>query len=182
MRIYARILVSIVVALAALKTSPVTAKDTAIGVTIGQDGIPILRAGGVPEVDKHKFLEKLQGEQSILLSFYDDGNEESDKAMSEFEAFAERAASRYPDLYVGKVNFKANPYMTARLLLTGIPQLRLVVKGQDGNWVAYNPEIAEGADELFEYMDNQQWYLDDPVGNRQQLYCSPFNFCGKVLA
>ncbi|KAJ1665558.1 hypothetical protein EV178_003063 [Coemansia sp. RSA 1646] len=172
----------------AFKAIPAIAKDNvhininnADGVAIGRDSLHIVKVD-LHEVGKHEFLEKLQGEQSMLLNFYEDGNKESDEALKEFEAFAKRAAFRYPDLYIGKVNFKTNPYLTARLLLTGIPELRLIVKNQDGGWAAYNPEISEGADELVEYMDNQQWYLTEPVGSKQQLYCSPFNFCGKILA
>ncbi|KAJ1884793.1 hypothetical protein LPJ81_007024, partial [Coemansia sp. IMI 209127] len=170
MKISTRILAGIVAALAIVGPSQAFKdKDAAAGVVIGQDGLPIIETG-VHEVGKHEFLEKLQGEQNILLNFYEEGNEESDKALKEFEAFAEHAASRYPDLYVGKVNFKANPYLTARLLLTGIPELRLIVKGQEGKWAAYSPEISEGTDELVEYMDNQQWYLTEPVGGKQQMY------------
>ncbi|KAJ2740768.1 hypothetical protein H4S06_006031 [Coemansia sp. BCRC 34490] len=103
-------------------------------------------------------------------------------ALKVFEAFAKRAASRYPGLYVGKVNTKASPYLTARLLLTEIPELRLIIKDEEGKWIAYSPELPENADELVEYMDSQRWYLAEPLGSRRQLYCSPFNFCGRVLA
>ncbi|KAJ1939431.1 hypothetical protein FBU59_004126 [Linderina macrospora] len=38
------------------------------------------------------------------------------------------------------------------------------------------------AEELFEYLDNQQWLLESPVGDARQAYCSPFNLCGRTLA
>ncbi|KAJ2504641.1 hypothetical protein GGI11_007292 [Coemansia sp. RSA 2049] len=136
----------------------------------------------IHSVGKAEFLEQLHGKQSMLLNFYEDGNEESDMALKVFEAFAKRAASRYPGLYVGRVNTKASPYLTARLLLTEIPELRLIIKDEEGKWIAYSPEPPENADELVEYMDSQRWYLAEPLGGRRQLYCSPFNFCGRALA
>ncbi|KAI9505711.1 hypothetical protein BX070DRAFT_220579 [Coemansia spiralis] len=166
---------------AARATSASSLTFVAGGVAIGQDGRP-LPDTSVKEISKSDFLEKLDGQQNMLLNFYETGNEESDKVLKEFEAFAERAATRYPGLYLGKVDFKENPYLTARMLLTGIPELRLLVRDQAGKWSAYNPEISEGADELIEYMDNQHWYSAEPVGSKRQLYCSPFNFCGKLLA
>ncbi|KAJ2492290.1 hypothetical protein IWW37_001602 [Coemansia sp. RSA 2050] len=32
------------------------------------------------------------------------------------------------------------------------------------------------------YMDNQLWLDEAPLGSQAQMYCSPFNLCGKTLA
>ncbi|KAJ2910524.1 hypothetical protein GGI21_000780 [Coemansia aciculifera] len=118
----------------------------------------------------------------MLIGFYGDNSEESDKALSDFEQFAKKAATRYPDLQLGIVDYKQSPYLTARMLLTGVPELRLLVKGEDAAWRAYNVEATLSAEEMIQYMDNQLWLDDTALGGQAQMYCSPFNFCGKALA
>ncbi|KAJ1952459.1 hypothetical protein GGI12_006239, partial [Dipsacomyces acuminosporus] len=85
-------------------------------------------------------------------------------------------------MQLGKANTKTSPYLTARLLLTEIPQLRLLIKSEGGKWSVYSPEIADGSEALLDYFDNQGWLDEVPVGGKAQLYCSPFNMCGKTLA
>ncbi|KAJ1939432.1 hypothetical protein FBU59_004127, partial [Linderina macrospora] len=73
---------------------------------------------GVKELAKAEFLEFLDTKSdSMLIQFYDDSIDESKAAMLEYEAFAEKAAERYPDLLVRKVDYKKDNYLTARLLL-----------------------------------------------------------------
>ncbi|KAJ2335123.1 hypothetical protein GGI00_001524 [Coemansia sp. RSA 2681] len=137
----------------------------AAGVAIARDG-SVIADHGVTDMTKESFLEYLDTKQSILISFYGTNSKESDKALGDFEVFAKEAATRYPDLQLGKVDFKQSPYLTARMLLTG----------------AYNMEISFGAEETVHYMDNQLWLDEAALGGKAQMYCSPFNFCGKLLA
>ncbi|KAJ2109842.1 hypothetical protein IW146_006174 [Coemansia sp. RSA 922] len=153
----------------------------AAGVSIDRDG-SVIADKSVGEMTKESFLTYLDTKQSMLISFYQKDNAESDKALSDFETFAKEAATRYPDLQLGKVDFKQSPYLTARMLLTGVPELRLLIKGEDSAWRAYNMEITFGAEEMVHYMDNQLWLDEAPLGGQAQMYCSPFNFCGKALA
>ncbi|KAJ1898630.1 hypothetical protein LPJ71_006137, partial [Coemansia sp. S17] len=90
----------------------------AAGVSIDRDG-SVIANKGVGEMTKESFLTYLDTKQSMLISFYQKDNAESDKALSDFETFAKEAATRYPDLQLGKVDFKQSPYLTARMLLTG---------------------------------------------------------------
>ncbi|KAJ2037597.1 hypothetical protein H4S04_002585 [Coemansia sp. S16] len=137
----------------------------AAGVAIDRDG-SVIADKGVGEMTKESFLTYLDTKQSMLISFYQKDSAESDKALGDFDTFAKEAATRYPDLQLGKVDFKQSPYLTARMLLTG----------------AYNMEITFGAEEMVHYMDNQLWLDEAPLGGQAQMYCSPFNFCGKALA
>ncbi|KAJ2643686.1 hypothetical protein GGF44_001050 [Coemansia sp. RSA 1694] len=137
----------------------------AASVAIDRDG-SIIADHGIADMTKASLLEYLDTKQSILISFYGTDSKESDKALSDFEVFAKEAATRYPDLQLGKVDFKQSPYLTARMLLTG----------------AYNMEISFGAEEMVHYMDNQLWLDEAALGGKAQMYCSPFNFCGKSLA
>ncbi|KAJ2505982.1 hypothetical protein IWW47_001806 [Coemansia sp. RSA 2052] len=90
----------------------------AASVAIDRDG-SIIADHGVADMTKASLLEYLDTKQSILISFYGTDSKESDKALSDFEVFAKEAATRYPDLQLGKVDFKQSPYLTARMLLTG---------------------------------------------------------------
>ncbi|KAJ2748780.1 hypothetical protein GGI19_005969 [Coemansia pectinata] len=137
----------------------------AAGVAIDRDG-SVIADQGVGEMTKESFLTYLDTKQSMLISFYQKDSEESDKALGDFDTFAKKVVTRYPDLQLGKVDFKQSPYLTARMLLTG----------------AYNMEIEFGAEEMVHYMDNQLWLDEAPLGGQAQMYCSPFNFCGKALA
>ncbi|KAJ2005769.1 hypothetical protein GGI04_001500 [Coemansia thaxteri] len=162
------------------------AKKGSEGIAIGHDGI-VIADKPVDEVTKESFLEYLDTKQSMLIGFYQLDKDESSKVLYSLNAFAKKAAARYPDLQVGKVDFKQNPYLTARMLLTGIPEMRLLIKGQGMLIVlldtdaAYNLEVIDDAEELMEYMDNQLWLNEVPLGSQEQMYCSPFNFCGKML-
>ncbi|KAJ2400856.1 hypothetical protein GGI10_006156, partial [Coemansia sp. RSA 2530] len=147
----------------------------AAGVVIDRDG-SVIAGQGVGEVTKESFLTYLDTKQSMLISFYQSDDGESDRALSDMYAFAEKAASQYPDLQLGKVDIRQNPYLTARMLLTGVPELRLLVKGE-----AYGMDGANSAEEIARYMDNQLWLDEAPLGGQAQMYCSPFNFCGKAL-
>ncbi|KAJ2768478.1 hypothetical protein GGI18_005587, partial [Coemansia linderi] len=136
----------------------------AAGVVIDRDG-SVIAGQGVGEVTKESFLTYLDTKQSMLISFYQSDDGESDRALSDMYAFAEKAALQYPDLQLGKVDIRQNPYLTARMLLTG----------------AYGMDGANSAEEMARYMDNQLWLDEAPLGGQAQMYCSPFNFCGKAL-
>ncbi|KAI8322335.1 hypothetical protein GQ54DRAFT_297453 [Martensiomyces pterosporus] len=151
------------------------------GVAINSDGT-IFIDGEVKDISKADLFRYLDTKESILISFYEQGKKESDEASKEFEAFAAQASTKYPDLQLGKVNYKTNPYLAARFLLTEIPELRLLIKNEGGKWAAYSPAIAEGSEELIDYLDNQNWLDESPIGSQMQLYCSPFNLCGASLA
>ncbi|KAJ2610845.1 hypothetical protein H4S08_003428, partial [Coemansia sp. RSA 1365] len=118
----------------------------------------------------------------MIIGFYKDDDEDSEKVIAELNDFATQAVSFYPSMQLRKVNHKDSPYMTARLLLTRIPELRLLVKGSDHNWAAYNIDVDEGSESIADYISNKRWILQEPIGSRAQMYCSPFNICGKVLA
>ncbi|KAJ2011028.1 hypothetical protein GGI06_004694 [Coemansia sp. S85] len=143
----------------------------AAGVVIDRDG-SVIAGQGVGEVTKESFLTYLDTKQSMLISFYQSDDGESDRALSDMYAFAEKAASQYPDLQLGKVDIRQNPYLTARMLLTG---------EIDSAWRAYGMDGANSAEEIARYMDNQLWLDEAPLGGQAQMYCSPFNFCGKAL-
>ncbi|KAJ2744751.1 hypothetical protein GGI20_002720 [Coemansia sp. BCRC 34301] len=156
-----RTLASVVAVFAALSL----AVFQAAGVAINRDG-SVHAAQNVADMTKELFLKYLDTKQSMLISFYGADSKESDKALSDFDEFARKAVKRYPDLQLGKVDFKQSPYLTARMLLTG----------------AYNVEIPFDADEMVRYIDNQLWLDEAALGGKAQMYCSPFNFCGKALA
>ncbi|ORX71371.1 hypothetical protein DL89DRAFT_124559 [Linderina pennispora] len=100
------------------------------GVPINADGT-IIPERGIKEIAKAEFVEFLDSKsESLLIQFYDTDIDESKAAMEEYEVFAEKAAVRYPDLVVRKVNYKKDNYLTARLLLMQIPELRLLIKGE----------------------------------------------------
>ncbi|KAJ2793354.1 hypothetical protein H4S07_007079, partial [Coemansia furcata] len=156
--------VRFLVGVIAVSLSLATVAQTA-SVAIDRDG-SVIADKSVSEMTKESFLTYLDAKQSMLISFYQKDNEESDKAQGDFDTFAKKAATRYPDLQLGKVDFKKSPYLTARMLLTG----------------AYDVETEFGAEELVHYMDNQLWLDDAPLGGKAQMFCSPFNICGKSLA
>ncbi|KAJ2492289.1 hypothetical protein IWW37_001601 [Coemansia sp. RSA 2050] len=109
----ARFVVGVVAVLVSL-----AAMVQAVGVVIDRDG-SVIAGQGVGEIAKEQFLAYLDTKQSMLIGFYQRDDGESDKALNDMYAFAEEAASRYPDLQLGKVDFRRNPYLTARMLLTG---------------------------------------------------------------
>ncbi|KAJ2764954.1 hypothetical protein IWQ57_004974, partial [Coemansia nantahalensis] len=72
----------------------------------------------VEEMSKADFLTSLGTEHQLLVAFYAPDDAQSASVLSELGAFACRAAAHYPNLRLHRVNHKANPYLTARMLLT----------------------------------------------------------------
>lgn len=151
------------------------------GVAIDFDGSAVLKTG-FSELRKSEFLDYLESKESMLIAFYDDDDEKSENVLTELETFADEAATRYPNLVLRKVSFTKSPYLAARMLLSEIPELRLLIKDQNSEWAAYDVLFDDGVDGVIEYMDKQMWYKSFPIGSRSVVPCSPFNACGKTLA
>ncbi|KAJ2080324.1 hypothetical protein H4R24_003151 [Coemansia sp. RSA 988] len=143
---------------------------------------PAVENVAVNEVTKSEFLMLLQEEQDMIIGFYKEDDEDSERAIAKLGDFATQAVSTHPNMRLRKVNHKNSPYMTARLLLTRIPELRLLIKGGDHSWTAYSIDVDEGSESIAEYISNRRWVSQEPIGSRAQMYCSPFNTCGKALA
>ncbi|KAJ1726675.1 hypothetical protein LPJ61_005026, partial [Coemansia biformis] len=136
----------------------------------------------VEEMSKADFLVHLSAERPMLIAFYESGDALSESAVGELEAFAVQVATHHPDLHLRKVNHRNNPYLTARMLLTEIPELHLLLKDEGSEWTSYKIEIGDEPGALAEFMDSQRWRTQAPVGGSAQMFCSPFNACGKTLA
>ncbi|KAJ2764530.1 hypothetical protein IWQ56_004450, partial [Coemansia nantahalensis] len=122
------------------------------------------------------FLTSLGTEHQLLVAFYAPDDAQSASVLSELGAFACRAAAHYPNLRLHRVNHKANPYLTARMLLTEVPELHYL-------WTSYKieTEAGGGSGSLSEFMAGQGWALQMPEGGSAQRFCSPFNTCGLAL-
>ncbi|KAJ2793005.1 hypothetical protein H4R21_006065 [Coemansia helicoidea] len=134
-------------------------------------------------MSKADFLASLDTEHQLLVAFYAPDDARSASVLSELGAFACRAAAHYPNLRLHRVNHKANPYLTARMLLTEVPELHYLVRPKDGEWTSYKIEIEAGggSGSLSEFMASQGWALQMPEGGSAQRFCSPFNTCGLAL-
>ncbi|KAJ2319045.1 spliceosomal snRNP assembly [Coemansia sp. RSA 2704] len=132
----------------------------------------------VMEATKADFFSFLATKQYILMGFYEEGDDESTAAIHGLNQFAASAAEDYPSMQLCKVNHQTNPYLTARMLLKTIPELRLLVKNIDGVWAAYNIEIDKGTDMVVEFMRSQ--HLRGQMSPPPAL-CTPFNICGRAL-
>ncbi|KAJ1941299.1 hypothetical protein GGF37_003616 [Kickxella alabastrina] len=131
-------------------------------------------------MSKNDFIEHLDTSGRVLIGFYEEGQEESSNMLSELSAFCALAADKHPDLQVSKINYQKSPYLTARLLLTSIPELRLLAKTKSGKWEAQSIDVTQTAEELIEYMDSQAWVRRSSK-NQGQTFCTPFNVCGQTL-
>ncbi|KAJ2784103.1 hypothetical protein H4R18_001325 [Coemansia javaensis] len=151
----------------------------AAATSVGPDAAA--RSSLVEEITKAGFLERLDTEQTMLVAVYERGDAQSESVLSEIEEFAALAAAHYPDLHVSKVDHRDSPYLTARLLLTEIPELRLLVRDKDDQWAAYKIDTDDGSEPVAEFVASRRWESREPVGGSAQMFCSPFNLCGRAM-
>ncbi|KAJ1747683.1 hypothetical protein LPJ78_005126 [Coemansia sp. RSA 989] len=129
---------------------------------------------GIVEATKHDFNTYLLTKQQVLMAFYENSDPESLQVMSKLEKVS---AASHPDLHICKVNHKNNPYLTARLLLTKVPEVHLLIK--DKQWSAYTIDMDGEPSEIAERISKQ---LQNSHLDAGKNICTPFNFCGKMLA
>ncbi|KAJ2451157.1 hypothetical protein EV183_003790 [Coemansia sp. RSA 2336] len=132
---------------------------------------------GIVEATKHDFNSYLLTKQQVLMAFYENSDPESLQVINKLEKVS---AISLPNLHICKVNHKSSPYLTARLLLTKVPEVRLLVK--DKQWVAHTIDMDGEPHEIAERIHKQLQSSHLSADMSAQSICTPFNFCGKMLA
>ncbi|KAJ2722619.1 hypothetical protein GGI07_003206 [Coemansia sp. Benny D115] len=132
----------------------------------------------VSEMSKADFVEHLKGEQSVVIGFYEQDHHESASMLDELEALAALAKLKHPELNVRKVNHAKSPYLTARMLLTSMPELHFIAKDVNGKWSARSLDPTQSATEIADYVSKR---LLERKRAAAPALCTPFNICGRAL-
>ncbi|KAJ2822384.1 hypothetical protein IWW50_004234 [Coemansia erecta] len=140
----------------------------------------IAKSDAVVELDRQTYRELLKTRDSILVEFYANWCKACQEVSPEFNAFAEAARKKYPDVVVARADITAVEYLASSFMVSMLPELVFIHRPAPGA----TPEVryvsaAFKTNELLAYIGGG-WAGDEPSGGYTSLWCTPTNVCGHI--
>ncbi|KAJ2610854.1 hypothetical protein H4S08_003437 [Coemansia sp. RSA 1365] len=134
----------------------------------------------VVELDRRKYLDVLNTHDNVLIEFYANWCAACHGLSSEFNAFAEAAHSKYPDVVVARADITKVEYLSSSFMVSLLPELVFIHRTASGA----TPEVRYVTanftkDGLLNYIGGS-WMEDTPIGGYSTLWCTPANLCGHI--
>ncbi|KAJ1885401.1 hypothetical protein LPJ66_010133, partial [Kickxella alabastrina] len=86
----------------------------------------------VVELDKHKYLELLKSHDEVFIEFYANWCAACHGLAPEFNAFAESARKKYPNVAIARADISKIEYLSSSYLVNMLPELVFIRRPAPG--------------------------------------------------